>query len=121
MVTDLPAGVLGEPIKFRVEATNLGGYYNISYEHLEVIVADVPSTPTQGPLSDSSFTDATRIKVYFSEPYDGGSVLLNYQVQMDDGLGGGFITIAGGDLGQFLETEVIISPHLADNGFTHQV
>lgn len=58
--------------------SNLGGYYNTSYEHLEVIVADVPSKPEKGPQSDETFTDATRIKVRFSEPFDGGSVLLNY-------------------------------------------
>ena len=39
---------------------------------------------------------------------------------MDSGLGAGFVTIAGGDLGQFLEKEILI----ADSGspdYTHAV
>jgi hypothetical protein len=101
-VTEIPTGVLGQPIQFRIQVTNLGGYYNTSYEHLSVIVADIPTTPPAGPAIDYSFTDATRLKVDLTEPYNGGSVLTNYEVQMDEGLGQGFITIFGGDLGQFL-------------------
>jgi hypothetical protein len=37
------------------------------------------------------------IKLIYTEPGNGGSQIVNYEVQMDDGLGGGFNTIAGGD------------------------
>jgi len=42
-VTDLPLGILGHEVKFKIQVTNKGGYFNTSYEHLSVIVADVPS------------------------------------------------------------------------------
>ena len=41
-VTDLPADILGQEVNFRIRVTNLGGYRNSSYEHLSVIIADVP-------------------------------------------------------------------------------
>ena len=75
---------------------------------MAVIIADVPSQPS-APTIDFDFTDPTRIKVDLEEPYSGGSVLLNYEVQMDEGLGQGYQTIFGGDLGQFLLLEVIVS------------
>lgn len=40
--------------------------------------------------------------ITFTVPNLGGSVLTNYEVQMDDGQGQGFITIAGGDLSIYL-------------------
>lgn len=116
----MPAGVLGEIVKFRLEVTNLGGYYNTSYEHLAVVVADVPSKPPT-PVIDYQFTDPTRIKVDLTEPITGGSVLLNFEVLMDDGLGEGYQIIFGGNTGTFLETEVIVSQHEEDKGFTHDV
>lgn len=51
-----------------------------------VFMSDVPSQPV-APTIDFEFTDATRIKVDLEEPYSGGSVLTNYEVQMDEGLG----------------------------------
>jgi hypothetical protein len=38
---------------------------------------------------------------------------------MDEGLGEGYITIFGGDLGQFLDLEIIVSSHEADGGYLH--
>lgn len=32
----------------------------------------------------------------YTAPYDGGSPIVNYEVQMDDGLGSGLKTVAGG-------------------------
>jgi hypothetical protein len=40
---------------------------------------------------------------------------------MDEGLGAGYITIAGGDLGQNLDTDVVISPHSADEGYIYTI
>ena len=63
-----------------MRVTNLGGYFNTSYEHLSVIIADVPSKPSSGPQTDFDFTDSTRIRMTFDKPYNGGSNLLNYEV-----------------------------------------
>jgi len=48
--------------------TNRGGYTNISYEHLTVLVADVPETPLTGPRCDFNYTSTNRIRVLFEEP-----------------------------------------------------
>jgi len=38
------------------------------------------------------------MKVVYQVPSsDGGSPILNYEIQMDNGMGSGFSTIAGGD------------------------
>ena len=44
-------------------------------------------------------------------------MLTNLEVVMDDGLGGGFQTIAGGSLGTYLTTFAIISSNASDGGF----
>jgi hypothetical protein len=48
------------------------------------------------PTSDPTITCGTAIKILYSAPSDGGSPITNYEIQMDDGYGGGFITVAGG-------------------------
>lgn len=92
-----------------MQVWNRGGFYNISYEALSVVIADIPDTPAQAPVSDIYFTDSTRIRLTYNEPYSGGSVLTNYEIIIDDGLGGGFVTIAGGSINTHLDTFVIIS------------
>jgi hypothetical protein len=42
--------------------------------------------------------------------------LTNYEILIDDGLGGGFETIAGGLLGTYLQTSLIISKNSNDYG-----
>lgn len=45
------------------------------------------------------------IRVTYTAPAsDGGTPLTNYEVQMDDGLGGGFSSVAGGDGVVYLRT-----------------
>lgn len=61
-------------------------------------MAGVPDTPTSAPLRDHDVTSGQVIRVTYSAPTtDGGNPLISYEVQMDDGLGGGFSTVAGGD------------------------
>jgi hypothetical protein len=64
------------------------------------LFAAIPDTPSNGPATDASVTDKTRIKVDWDKivsPDDGGSEVLSYQVEMDDGQGGDFVVQAGGD------------------------
>lgn len=100
---------------------NRGGYYNISYDALSVVIADVPATPTNAPVSDAEYTDPTRIRVTYDEPSSGGSVLTNYQIAIDDGLGGGFVTIAGGDVNTHLLVECIISSSEEDGVYLYSI
>lgn len=99
-VTDLPA--VGTVVQFKIEATNRGGFSNTSYETLTVVIADVPATPIDAPVSDILSTNSLQIVISFDEPASGGSVLTNYEVLIDDGLGGGFVTAVGGSLNTYL-------------------
>ena len=57
------------------------------------IIADVPDKPSFSPQVDQTMTNPNQITIMFMEPDDGGSTLLGYDVQMDDGIGGGFESI----------------------------
>lgn len=100
-----------------MQVWNRGGFYNVSYEYLTVVVADVPDTPSAAPISDTDYTDWTRLRLTYDEPFAGGSVLTNYEIIIDDGLGGGFVTIAGGSVNTHLDTYVMISSSEADGGY----
>ena len=63
-----------------------------------MIVSDKPSAPISGPTSVPAETSVNLISVIYSEPDTGGSPITNFEVQMDDGIGGGFETVAGGEL-----------------------
>lgn len=59
-------------------------------------LAGVPATPLSAPVSDLTITSSTRIKVDVATISDnGGSTLLSYSIEMDDGQGGDFITLYG--------------------------
>lgn len=63
------------------------------------LFAAVPDTPASGPATDPSITDKTRIKADWAKivsPNDGGSEVLSYQLEMDDGEGGDFVVLVGG-------------------------
>jgi hypothetical protein len=47
-------------------------------------------------IRDAAGTSATSLKVTFlPHPSDGSSPVTSYEVQMDDGVSGGFYTVAG--------------------------
>ncbi len=56
------------------------------------------------PVRDDSSTSSDVIRITYSEPNTGGSPITNYEIQMDDGYGGGFMTVAGGDKQIYLNT-----------------
>ncbi len=90
VVTDLPTNSVGKTIKFKITAHNRAGYSYTSFS-LAVILASVPTTPTSAPASDFSVTAQQLMKVvYQAPPSDGGSPILNYEIQMDNGMGSGF-------------------------------
>lgn len=69
----------------------------------------MPATPTKAPVSVIRSTDSSKIVVTYDEPASGGSVLTNYEILIDDGRGGGFVTAVGGSLNTYLETTFVIS------------
>lgn len=42
VVNDLPAGVIGEIVRFKLQVTNQGGFSASSCEFLSVVIADIP-------------------------------------------------------------------------------
>jgi hypothetical protein len=63
---------------------------------LTVVIASTPETPTGAPYSDPIATTGNQVKVLFDAPSNGGSLITNYEVQMNNGLGSSFFTVAGG-------------------------
>lgn len=93
-ITDLPVGVVGQKMRIQVKAKNKAGLYAES-DVLEVVVAGVPSTPLSAPLEDTTVTSKSTVGMTYSAPDNQGSAILSYEVQIDDGLGGSFISFAG--------------------------
>ena len=115
MVAGLTA--TGKTYRFKVRAFNAAGYSD-SESVLNVVLSDEPDTPTIGPISDSSVTNESRIKVNFG-PQDvamnGGSPLLSYELQMDNGQGGEFTSLIGYN-SESLETTFIVINELIKSG-----
>ena len=98
-ITDLPADIVGKKLRVKVQVTNVAGLAHASDKVLLVTIAGKPGTPALGPSSITSITTTDLIALQYAEPTDtGGSPITNFEVQMDDGIGGGFTTVAGGEL-----------------------
>lgn len=93
--THWPAGTVGQSFRLQVQVftTQRDALSAIAY----ALLASVPAAPTDIPVSDASITNDTTIRVTYASPppADGGSALLSYELQMDDGLGGDFVTLVG--------------------------
>jgi hypothetical protein len=95
---------VGTTLRFKLSAFNQGGFSTTSARSLRVVLATVPDAPAAAAARDSAVTSATVLKVtYAAPPGDGGSPITGYEVQMDDGVGGGFHTVAGGDGAGYLK------------------
>ena len=82
--------------KIKVRSFNDNGFSDSAV--LYSVSAAVPSTPTDMPVSDASITNQDIIKVNYgpiSATLNGGSPILSYELQMDDGLGGNFTSLVG--------------------------
>ena len=74
----------------------------------------IPDTPLSGPASDPTYSDNTKMKIlYGPQTYlqNGGSDILSYELQMDNGLGGNFTSLIGFNSSS-LETSYIVSTGL---------
>lgn len=86
----------GSTFRFKIRAINADGYID-SYP-LEVVLASVPDTPLVGPISDASITNQYQIGVDYDSltpAQSGGSNIISYELQMDNGKGGDFISLVG--------------------------
>lgn len=87
-------GVVGRVYRFKLRVINYAGYTDSS--SLSVALASLPDKPSTEPAADSSITDQTRIGIEFTtfdETNNGGSPILTYNLQYDDGNRGDFSDI----------------------------
>lgn len=106
---------LGESYRFLLQATNAIGTGSSVVGH--ALYAAVPAAPADGPASDAAITSRERIRVTWaaSEGGDtGGSEILSYQLQMDDGDGGDFQELTGGEGVQYLKLSYTVSAGVAE-------
>jgi len=81
----------GSVYRFKIRAYN-NAYWTDS-EPLLAVLASVPDTPSSGPVSDAAITNETRIKINYgpqAASENGGSPILSYELQVDNGKGGDF-------------------------------
>lgn len=99
--------------RFKIRVYNSAGYTDSN--PLSVVLAGVPEDPPSAPSSDTGVTDNSKIKVLYSPPltYDnGGSEILSYELQMDNGLGGSFVSLIGYS-SDSMETTYTITENIA--------
>lgn len=88
------------------------------YNALSVVLADEPRQPTTGPISDASVTSNSVIKVFYGPQPDsdnGGSPILSYELQIDNGQGGNFTSLIGYQA-YSLETTFTLSYNITAGG-----
>ena len=85
---------LAKTVRFRLVAKNeIDSTSSIGY--LSVLIAGIPATPSV-VTANSEYITSTQISFTIPAPADtGGSAILSYHVEMDDGNNGDFTTIAG--------------------------
>ena len=117
-ITELPSGISGSTMRIIVRAVNQASLTGQT-DYVEVTVAGVPDAPSV-PTEDSTTTTNTTIGVTYSAPNANGAQISSYEVQVDDGAGGDFSTILGGDSTVYLGTSAQTSTNIVQ-GHTYRV
>ena len=83
----------GKVLRVKVEAVNQMG--SVQSPALQFVLASVPAKPTPPPAVDMTGTTTSAIKVNFANANadTGGSAILGYELEMDDGNQGVFRNI----------------------------
>lgn len=91
LVTYFPANTQGYTFRFQVKAFTVGDRSSLS-DIAFITKASVPAKPIDVPVNDIAVSNDQNIKVTYGNPppYDGGSPILSYEIQMDDGMAGLF-------------------------------
>jgi hypothetical protein len=86
--------VEGSTYIFQLRAYNINGVA-IS-QTSAFVLASIPAAPTAAPDSDLAQSSFEQLKISYSEVSDdGGSPILSYSLEIDDGLGGQFKSLYG--------------------------
>jgi hypothetical protein len=91
-----------------MQAYNVAGV--VYSESVSFVLASTPTAPSHAPKSDLLVSSAQQLKIDYQNLADnGGSVLLAFQLEIDDGLGGPFEPIYTGLALSFIQTPVMRS------------
>ena len=95
-ITDFLTSSEGSAFRVKITAFNSGGRQADSSSQT-FILASIPDTPTDSPVSDTSVTSSSVIKVSYgtTPPFNGNSPILSYSLEIDDGLGGSYTKLVG--------------------------
>jgi hypothetical protein len=88
-------GVVGRIYKFKIRAENINGDF-VETNALSLALASLPSKPPTTVYSDDQVTNTQTLGVYFdifTTSENGGSEILNYELQYDDGYRGSFMSV----------------------------
>jgi hypothetical protein len=93
-----------------VRALNLAGYFDSI--PVVVVLAAVPDAPSSAPSSDAAVTSSSQIGVIYgplTAAQNGGSAVLSYELQVDDGEGGAYHSLIGNETaGDSLATTYVL-------------
>lgn len=91
-----PSQDTGKAFRIYLRALNMIGYVDSAI--IRVIQSGVPPKPSAAPTTNLGLTNAKQIYVYWTAPAaNGGSDILTYELQNDDGKGGDFVSVIGYD------------------------
>lgn len=108
-ITNFP--LLTDGFTFRIQIKVFTTQRESLSEVAFITKASVPDQPSDVPVQDPTGTSDTQIKVIIASPApgNGGSVIISYEIQMDDGLSGDYVSIIGFDTNSLLTTYTITS------------
>lgn len=85
-----------------------------------IVLASTPKKPTDIPISDRMITSDDLLKVSFGSPDNGGSPIISYELVMDDGKSGSFISLVGFKQNSLLQEFSVSNPDLIVKGRRHR-
>lgn len=75
-----------------LQAYNINGV--VTSESMAFVLASVPTTPTVAPASDLLISSSSQLKIDIQMVTDnGGSPIIVYSIELDDGQGGPFVVV----------------------------
>lgn len=98
----------GKTFRLQVVAVNAVG--SIKSNIVSIVVATTPGDPTVAPTIDQADTNANQITVLITAVTNtGSSPITSYELQRDDGIGGSFYSVKGGDNSPTLSTSFTLT------------
>lgn len=92
----MPTPTVGNTYLFKIEAYNDVG--SVMSGSAGFVLANVPSTPTVTPYSNTAVTNTQEIQILITAiavTGDGGAPITSYSLEVDNGMGGNFVPVYG--------------------------